>query len=85
MNYVTRKQASEILNVHFNTIYGMAKSGKIKSVMVGKQKRYDISEYVKELKLKTNISRENDSNKNLGNVSLLEVTITLLTSLVVSL
>lgn len=49
MNYITRKEAADTLKVHYNTIYGLAKIGKIKSVKIGKQTRYEISDYLNEI------------------------------------
>ena len=56
--YKTRKEASEILGVHYHTIYRLAKIGDIKTVKIGKQQMYDIDEYLRKNKIEKEVKRK---------------------------
>jgi len=46
--YLTRKEASEALKIHYNTLYKMAENKEIDSVVIGKQRMYDVKKYLSE-------------------------------------
>ena len=47
-NYLTRKQASEKLGIHFETLYKIAERKEIETIKIGKQTLYNIDKYLKE-------------------------------------
>jgi len=55
--YLTRMKACKALNVHFHTLYRMAEDKEIESIMVGKQKVYNVKKYLENKGIK------NDNNK----------------------
>lgn len=44
---LTRKKASEVLGIHYHTLYSLAKKGEIKAVKVGSRQMYDVDSYLK--------------------------------------
>jgi len=44
--YLTRKVACDILKIHYNTLYKMAENKEIDSVIIGKQRMYDVKKYL---------------------------------------
>ena len=46
--YVTRKVACELLGVHFNTLYRMARDNEIESIKIGKNTQYNVDKYMKD-------------------------------------
>ena len=47
-NYLTRKQASEKLGIHFETLYKIAERKEIETIKIGKQTLYNIEKYLRE-------------------------------------
>ena len=47
-NYLTRKQASEKLGIHFETLCKIAERKEIETIKIGKQTLYNIEKYLKE-------------------------------------
>ena len=57
--YLTRKEASETLKIHYNTLYKMAENKEIDSVVIGKQRMYDVKKYLSEKGInQTNINKK---------------------------
>lgn len=56
-NYVTRKEASEQLGVHYQTLYRMVEREEIESVRIGKQLMYNIDKFLKDKKIEKNNKR----------------------------
>lgn len=46
--YLTRKAASDVLKIHYNTLYKMAENKEIDSAVIGKQRMYDVKKYLSE-------------------------------------
>ena len=46
--YLTRKVACDILKIHYNTLYKMAENKEIDSVIIGKQRMYNVKKYLSE-------------------------------------
>jgi excisionase family DNA binding protein len=47
-NYKTRKEACEILGIHYLTLYKIAKNKEIDTVKIGQRQLYDIDKYLRE-------------------------------------
>jgi putative resolvase len=47
-DYLPRREASKKLGVHYNTIYAMAERGELETLMVGKQKMYNVEKYMRD-------------------------------------
>lgn len=58
VNYKTRKDASEILGIHYHTLYRLAKGGKIETVKIGSQQMYNVDKYLRENKIEKNNKRK---------------------------
>jgi len=55
INYKTRKDACEILGIHYHTLYKLAKDGKIENIKIGSRQLYNVDKYIRENKIeKTN-------------------------------
>jgi len=54
--YLTRKDASAKLGIHFNTLYKLSENNEIETIKIGEQKRYNIDKYLKSKDIK-NISQ----------------------------
>lgn len=50
-SYKTRKEACEILGIHYHTLYKMAKDGKIEIEKIGSRQMYDVEKYIRDNKL----------------------------------
>ena len=46
--YLTRREASKVLKVHYNTLYKMAVDKDIETAIIGKQQLYNVTKYLKE-------------------------------------
>jgi excisionase family DNA binding protein len=46
--YLTRKEACDILKIHYNTLYKMAENKLIDSVVIGHQRMYNVKKYLNE-------------------------------------
>ena len=57
INYKTRKEACEILGIHYHTLYKMAKDRKIEAVKIGSRQMYNIEKYIRENKLEKSNKR----------------------------
>ena len=56
--YLTRKEASDALKIHYNTLYKMAENKEIDSAVIGKQRMYDVKKYLSEKGInKTNANK----------------------------
>lgn len=54
-NYKTRKDACEILGIHYHTLYRLAKNKEIETVKIGRQQLYNVDKYLRNNKIeKTN-------------------------------
>lgn len=47
-DYLPRREACKILNIHFNTLYKMAESKLIETAIIGKQQMYNVKKYLKD-------------------------------------
>lgn len=56
-NYKTRKEACEILGIHYHTLYRLAKKGDISTVKIGRQQMYNIEKYLRDNKIEKNKKR----------------------------
>jgi excisionase family DNA binding protein len=51
INLKTRKEACEILGIHYHTLYKLAKNKEIETVKIGNQQKYNTEKYLREKKL----------------------------------
>ena len=51
INYKTRKNACEILGIHYHTLYKLAKNKEIDAVQIGKRQLYNVEKYIKDKKI----------------------------------
>jgi putative resolvase len=49
--YVSRKKASEILGIHYHTVYALAKRKEIETVKIGKRQLYNVNKYLQKQKI----------------------------------
>jgi excisionase family DNA binding protein len=49
--YVSRKEASEILGIHYHTVYALAERKEIETVKIGKRQLYNVSKYLQKQKI----------------------------------
>jgi putative resolvase len=55
INYKTRKDACEILGIHYHTLYKLATDGKIEYAKIGSRQLYNVDKYIRDNKIsKTN-------------------------------
>ena len=57
-NYKTRKEACEILGIHYHTLYRLGKSGEIESTKIGKQTKYNVDKYLKSKQIEKSNKRK---------------------------
>ncbi len=57
-NYKTRKDACEILGIHYHTLYRLAKIGEIETVKIGRQQLYNVDKYMRNNKIEKNNKRK---------------------------
>jgi putative resolvase len=50
-SYLTRKEATEILGIHYHTLYRMAEDKEIETVMIGKRQMYNVNKYLQSKKI----------------------------------
>ena len=50
-NYLTRKEASKILGIHYHTLYRLAKDKEIEVVIIGKRQLYNVNKYLQSKKI----------------------------------
>ena len=55
--FMTRRNASRELNIHYNTLYNMASNNEIETIIIGKQQFYNVKKYLKEKGLNSNVIR----------------------------
>jgi predicted site-specific integrase-resolvase len=48
INYKTRKEACEILGIHYHSLYKMANNMEIETIQIGKNQMYNVDKYIKE-------------------------------------
>ncbi len=60
INYLSRREASERLGVHYHTVYALAKKGDLKSIKIGRQTMYNVDKYLKEKGI-----RESDTRRQI--------------------
>jgi putative resolvase len=58
-NYKTRKDACNILGIHYTTLYRLAEKEEIESIKIGSRQLYNVNKYLKKLKV------ENENKKNI--------------------
>jgi putative resolvase len=49
--YVSRKEASEILGIHYHTVYALAERKEIETVKIGKRQLYNVNKYLQKQKI----------------------------------
>ena len=54
--YLTRKEATKILGIHYHTLYKLAKNKEIEIVKIGKRQIYNVNKYLQSKKI-TNINQ----------------------------
>jgi putative resolvase len=54
MEYVKRKEALKVLGINYQTLYAMADRKEIDTIIVGKNKLYNINKYMREHEILTN-------------------------------
>ncbi len=55
INYKTRRDACEILGIHYHTLYKLAKNKEIEAIKIGSNQLYNVDKYIKDKRLsKTN-------------------------------
>ena len=57
-NLVPRKEALKMLGIHYNTIFKMAKEGRINYVKIGNKYHYNVNKYLKEHGIKNPVRRK---------------------------
>jgi len=50
-NYLTRKEASKVLGIHYHTLYRLANDKEIETVMIGKRQLYNVNKYLQSKKI----------------------------------
>jgi excisionase family DNA binding protein len=50
-NFVTRKEATNILGIHYHTLYKLAKNKEIETIMIGKRQLYNVNKYLQSKKV----------------------------------
>jgi putative resolvase len=55
--FITRREASKQLNIHYNTLYNMASKNEIETIKIGKQQFYNVKKYLKEKGLNSKVLR----------------------------
>ena len=49
--YVSRKEASEILGIHYHTVYALAERKEIETIKIGNRQLYNVSKYLQKQKI----------------------------------
>ena len=57
-NYKTRKEACNILGIHYHTLYKMAKKGEIDKAKIGQRQLYNVDKYLREHKIEKSNKRK---------------------------
>ena len=50
-NYVTRKEATNVLGIHYHTLYKLAENKEIETIMIGKRQLYNVNKYLQSKKV----------------------------------
>jgi putative resolvase len=50
-NYLTRKEATKVLGIHYHTLYRLGKDKEIETVMIGKRQLYNVNKYLQSKKI----------------------------------
>ena len=58
INYKTRKDACEMLGIHYHTLYKMATDGKIEVAKIGSRQLYNVEKYIRENKISKTTKRK---------------------------
>ena len=56
-DYITRKEASNLLGIHYLTLYKIAERNEIETLKVGKQTLYNVKKYLRDKKIDTKIKK----------------------------
>jgi putative resolvase len=56
-NYRTRKEACEILGIHYVTLYKLAERKEIESIKIGERQLYNVNKYLKKIKAEDEIKK----------------------------
>jgi len=51
LNYKTRKNACEVLGIHYHTLYKLAKENKIETAQIGSRQLYNTDKYIRDNKI----------------------------------
>jgi putative resolvase len=54
--FMTRKDASDALKIHYNTLYKLAENKEIETIMVGKQQLYNVKKYLQSKGVSSNVN-----------------------------
>jgi len=58
INYKTRKEACEMLGIHYHTLYKMAEDGKIEYAKIGSRQLYNVEKYIRDNKISKSKKRK---------------------------
>ena len=56
-NYKTRKEACEMLGIHYVTLYRLAERKEIESIKIGERQLYNVNKYLKKIKAEDEIKK----------------------------
>ena len=57
--YYTRSKASKILQIHYNTLYKLAKNNEIETIKIGSQQLYNVKKYLNDKGINVNNNKKN--------------------------
>ena len=50
-SYLTRKEATKLLGIHYHTLYKLAKKKEIETVKIGSRQLYNVNKYLQSKKI----------------------------------
>lgn len=53
-HYLTRKEATKVLGIHYHTLYKLAENKEIETVIIGKRQLYNVNKYLQSKKINVN-------------------------------